>query len=230
VQPEYLEYLLNEWDDAALEEALLIVERLGGGEVVAVAVGPQDAEVSLRKALAKGAGRAVRVWDDALTGADPLSIARALAGVAVQEQPDLILTGVQSGDHAHGATGIALARILGLPHAAVVVELDWDGGPALEATRELEGGVRHRIEVPAPAVLTVQTGINTPRYATMRMIKLAKKKPLVVLDGAPVLDGSGGYVVRRMYTPVQTKAEMLGGSVEEIAAAIAGIIRDKRGA
>ena len=230
VQPEYLEYLLNEWDDAALEEALLIVERLGGGEVVAVAVGPEDAEVSLRKALAKGAERAVRVWDDALMGADPLSIARALAGVAVQEQPDLILTGVQSGDHAHGATGIALARILGLPHAAVVVELDWDGGAALEATRELEGGVRHRLAVPAPAVVTVQTGINTPRYATMRMIKLAKKKPLVVLDGACVLDGSGGYVVRRMYAPVQTKAEMLGGSVEEIATAIAGIIRDKRGA
>jgi Fe-S oxidoreductase/electron transfer flavoprotein alpha/beta subunit len=230
VQPEYLEYLLNEWDDAALEEALLTVERLGAGEVVAVAIGPEDAEVSLRKVLAKGADRAVRVWDDGLMGADPLSIARALAGVAVQEQPDLILTGVQSGDHAHGATGIALARILGLPHAAVVVELAWDGGSALGVTRELEGGVRHRVEVPAPAVLTVQTGINTPRYATMRMIKLAKKKPLVVLDGAPVLDGGGGYVVRRMYTPVQTKAEMLGGSVDQIATAIAGVIRDKRGA
>ncbi|MEE8187929.1 MAG: heterodisulfide reductase-related iron-sulfur binding cluster [Kiloniellales bacterium] len=229
VQPEYLEYLLNEWDDAALEEALLTVEKLGGGEVVAVAVGPEDAEVSLRKVLAKGADRAIRVWDDGLTGADPVTVARALAGVAVQEQPDLILAGAQSADHAHGATGVALARILGLPHAAVVVDMGWDGGSLLKVTREMEGGVRHGFEMPAPAVLTIQTGANTPRYATMRMIKQAKQKPLTVLDGAPVLDGSGGYVVRRMYTPVQTKAQMLEGSADDIAAAIAGIIREKRG-
>jgi electron transfer flavoprotein alpha/beta subunit len=229
VQPDYLECALNEWDDAALEEALLTVEKLGGGEVVAVAVGPEDAEVSLRKVLAKGADRAVRVWDEGLIGADPVTVARALAGVAVQEEPDLILAGVQSSDHAHGATGTALARILGLPHTAVVVEMNWDGASALKVTREMEGGVRHRFEVPGPAVVTIQTGANTPRYATMRMIKQAKKKPLAVLDGAPVFDGSGGYVVRRMYTPVQTKAQMLDGSVDEIAAAIAGLIRDKRG-
>ncbi len=229
VQPDCLEYVLNEWDDAAMEEALQTVEKLGGGEVVAVAVGPENAEVSLRKVLAKGADRAIRVWDDGLIGADPVTIARALAGVAIQEEPDLIFAGVQSSDHAHGSTGIALARILGLPHAAVVVEMGWDGGSALKVTREMEGGVRHSFEIPAPAVLTAQTGINTPRYATMRMIKQAKKKPLVVLDGAAVLDGSGGYTVRRMYKPEQTKAQMLDGSAEEIAATIAGIIREKRG-
>ena len=228
VRPEHLEFVLNEWDEAGLEEALLTVEKLGGGEVVAVAVGPEDAEVSLRKVLAKGADRAVRVWNDDLTGAGPVTIARALAGVALQETPDLIFAGVQSSDQAHGSTGIALARILGLPHAAAIVEIDWDGGPKLTATRELEGGARHRFQTAHPAVLTVQTGINMPRYATMRMIKKAKMKPLVVLDGAPAIDG-GSYVVRRMYKPVQTKARMLEGGPDETAAAIVEIIREKRG-
>jgi electron transfer flavoprotein alpha/beta subunit len=229
VKPEYLELILNEWDDAALEEALLIVEKAGGGEVVAVAVGPEDADVSLRKVLAKGAHRGVRVWDDGLAGADPVTIARAIAGVAAREGADLILCGVQSSDHAHGATGTALARILGLPHAAVVVGLEWDGASKLTVTRELEGGTRHTFELPSPAVISIQTGANQPRYATMRMIKQAKKKPLAVLDGAAVLDGSGGYVVRRMYVPEQKKVEMLTGGADEIAAFIAGIIREKTG-
>ncbi|NIR59810.1 MAG: electron transfer flavoprotein subunit beta/FixA family protein [Gammaproteobacteria bacterium] len=229
IRPEYLEYALNEWDDAALEEALLSVERLGGGEVVAVTVGPEDAESTLRKVLAKGADRAVRVWDERLLGADPVTVARALAGVAVQETPELIVAGAQSADHAHGATGTALARILDLPHAAVAVEVDWDGKANLKLVRELEGGMRHSFELPSPAVVTVQTGLNTPRYATMRMIKQAKKKPLVVLDGAPVLDGGASYAVRRMYTPQRSKAEMLEGNAQEVAAAIAEIIREKRG-
>ncbi len=176
VNPDFLDYVLNEWDDAALEEALLAVEKLGGGEVVAVCIGPEAAETSLRKVLAKGAHRGVRVWHDGLAGADPVSIARAIAGVAVQEEPDLILAGAQSSDHAHGATGTALARILGLPHAAVVVGLEWDGGDKLALIRELEGGVRHRLELPCPAVLTIQTGSNTPRYATMRMITAGQEE------------------------------------------------------
>lgn len=229
IRGEYLEYTLNEWDDAALEEALQLTEKIGGGEVVAVTVGPEDAETSLRKVLAKGAHRGVRVWDDSLIGADPLTVARAIAGVARLENPDLVMAGVQSSDHAHGATGTAVARILGLPHAAVVVGCDWDGGPKIRLTRELEGGTRHSFELSTPAVLTIQTGINEPRYATMRMIKQARKKPLVVVDGSAVNDGSAGYAVRRMYVPESTRAEMLTGSPDEIASVIAGIIREKTG-
>lgn len=230
VQPGYLGYVLNEWDDAALEEALLTVERIGAGEVVAVTIGPEQAEESLRKVLAKGAHRAVRVWHDSLVGADPVTVARALAGVARQEQPDLIFAGVQSSDSAHGATGMALARILGLPHAAVAVELEWDGAATLAVTRELEGGVRHRFGLASPAVVTIQTGINKPRYATMRMIKQAKAKPLVVLDGAAVGRDYDGYVVRRAVAPPKGRAQMIQGSGAEVAAAIAKIIREKRGA
>jgi len=229
ILPEYLEYTLNEWDDAALEEALLKIEALGGGEIVALAVGPEDAEISLRKVLAKGADRAVRIWNNSLVGADPVTIARAIAGIAQVENPDLILSGVQSSDQAHGATSTALARILNLPHAAVIIGMEWDGKNRLSLVRELEGGTRHLFELPSPAVLAIQTGINVPRYATMRMIKQAKKKPLEVVDGSKVLDGSGGYIVRKMYVPEQTKAKMLDGNSEEVAKSIAAIIREKMG-
>lgn len=226
---EYLEHDLNEWDDAALEQALLLIEANGGGEVVAVSVGPEEAEKSLRKVLAKGADRAVRIWDERLGNADPVTIARAIAGIASAEAPDLVLSGTQSSDHAHGSTGTALARILGVPHGSVIASVEWDGTSDMTLTRELEGGTRHVVKMPAPAVLAIQTGTNTPRYATMRMIKQAKKKPLEVLDGASLIDGGGGYRVRRMYTPVQEKATMLEGTAEEVATQIAAIIRDKKG-
>ena len=109
-----------------------------------------------------------------------------------------------------------------------MIYVEWDGSSKLVVTRELEGGVRHRFELPSPAVLTIQTGINTPRYATMRMIKQAKDKPLVVVDGSSLAGTPAGYVVRRMYTPPKSRAEMLEGSAEEVAAAIAKIIREKR--
>jgi electron transfer flavoprotein alpha/beta subunit len=229
VGKEYMEFSLNEWDDAALEEALLLTEKLGGGEVVVVTVGDEDADVTLRKALAKGAARAVRVWDAGLANADPITIARALAGVAKAEDPDLIFSGVQSSDQAHGATGTAVARILGLPHAAVIVGVDWDGQGKLSLTRELEGGLRHNFELAAPAVMAIQTGAHVPRFATMKMVKQAREKPLEVVDGAAVLDGSGGYVVRRMYVPEQTKAQMITGSPAEVAKFLADLVREKKG-
>lgn len=230
VRREFMEFSLNEWDDAALEEALLKIEKLGSGEVVAVTVGDSDADASLLKVLAKGAHRAVRIWDKSLANADPITIARAIAGIAAAEQPDLIFTGVQSGDQAHGATGTALARILGLPHAAVIVGVEWDGNNSLNLSRELEGGMRHNFELQAPAVISIQTGLNTPRFATMKMVKQAKQKPLLVVDGKDVQDGSGGYQVLRMYVPVQSKAEMLKGTPAEVAKFIAELIREKKGA
>lgn len=230
IADEYFEYALNEWDDAAVEEALLLVERAGAGEVVAVTIGPPDAEEMLRRVLAKGASRAVRVWDETLRDADPVTVARALAGVVEQEKPDLILAGAQSADLAQGATGTALARILGIPHAAVVLGVEWTGGETMTVTRELEGGTHHRIELPAPALLTVQTGGNTPRYATMRMIKLAKKKAIAAVDGSAVGLDQAGAVVRRIYEPPKTgRAAMIEGDAAAIAGTIAGIIREKRG-
>ena len=230
IADEHFEHELNEWDEAALEEALLLTERLGAGEVVAVTIGPEDAEDTLRRALAKGAHRGVRVWDDSLRDADPVTIARVLAGVAEQETPDIVLTGAQSADLGHGATGSVLARILGLPHAAVVLGVEWDGGDAMTVTRELEGGIRQQLSLPAPALLTIQTGGNTPRYATMRMIKQARKKPVAAVDGAGVGLEQAGAVVRRLYEPPRSgRAAMIEGDAAAVAATIAGIIREKRG-
>lgn len=223
-----LDHTLNEWDDAALEEALRAVERLGAGEVVAVTVGPERAEEALRKVLAKGANRAVRVWHDDLVDADAITVARALAGVAVREQPDLIFTGVQSADQAQGATGAALARILGVPHAGVVVALQWDGEGPLVVRRELEDGVQHELALPTPALVTIQTGANMARYATMRMIKEARTKPLVVLDGLAALDSGHFGRVRRIYSPEKVgTGEMLKGNPDEVAGRVLKIVREK---
>ncbi len=230
VPDEYKDFLLNEFDDNALEQALLMAEAIDGAEVVAVTIGPEEAEVTLRKVMAKGADRGIRIWNENLEGADSMTLARILAGVSEQENPDLILTGVQSGDIANSATGTALAGILGLPHSAVIVGTEWDGSDRMTVTRELEGGLQEVFEMSAKSVLTVQVGANTPRFASMRMIKQAKKKPLIVIEEVEVPKTSTGMQVRRVYVPPQTRAQMIEGSADEVATKIGQIIRANSGA
>ncbi|MDR1888926.1 MAG: 4Fe-4S dicluster domain-containing protein [Zoogloeaceae bacterium] len=229
IPDEYFEYLLNEWDDTALEQALQTIEALEGGEVVVVTIGPESADNTLRKALAKGAHRGVRVWADDLADADPIVIARLLAGVALQEKPDLIFTGAQSGDQANAATGTALASLLGLPRASMVVETQWNGSSAIQLTRELEGGLHHKVEIDTPAVISMQTGGNVPRYATMRMIKLAKDKPIAVIDAAGEATAYRAAAVNRIFVPKTERASMLEGSADEVAAKVIALIREKTG-
>src|SRR6202007_558937 len=135
VDPDFLDRALNEWDACATEEALRIRERVDGGEVVVVTVGDAEAEAALRRCLAMGADRAIRVDAEPL---DPISTARALAGVVASESPDLVLTGVQSADSVQGSTGAALAELAGLPRVAVVTRLDWNGTGPATVDRELE--------------------------------------------------------------------------------------------
>ncbi|MDR0672599.1 MAG: 4Fe-4S dicluster domain-containing protein [Zoogloeaceae bacterium] len=229
ILPEDFEYLLNEWDDTALEEALQIVEALGAGEVVVVTVGAEDAEATLRKALAKGAHRGVRVWAEGLEDADPLAVARLLAGVALAEQPDLILAGAQSGDQANAATGMALARLLNLPHAALAVGTEWQGKGVIGVTRELEGGLLHCVELETPMLVTLQTGANTPRYATMRMIKMAKEKPIAVVGVAEDDLTFRAAHIRRIFVPEATRAAMLEGDADAVAAKVIALVRGKMG-
>ncbi|MFZ3285432.1 MAG: hypothetical protein WA191_01160, partial [Telluria sp.] len=230
ILPQFVEYQLNEWDDTALEQAFKTVEALGGGEVVVVTVGPEEAEDTLRKALAKGAQRAVRVWDKSLAQADPIVIARMLAGVALQEQPDLIMAGAQSADLANGATGPAMARMLGLPCAALIVATQWDGGNVITVTRELEGGLQHKVRMPAPALITMQTGANAPRYATMRMVKQARDKPLARVEAGAEASAYQAACTSKMVVPPATRAQMLEGSPLQVAQAIIKIVREKTGA
>jgi electron transfer flavoprotein beta subunit len=233
VDSDFIEWELNEWDTFSLEAALQMAEAAGDSEVVAVSVGDAEADDGLRACLAMGADRAVRVWDETLEGADALAAARVLAAVVEREAPDLVLCGVQSSDAINGATGVALAAYLGLAHVAVVKALEGGDG-ALTVHRELEGGLIEVVRVALPALLTIQTGINKPRYATLRAIKQARSKPLDVLDLADIALDEGtpraaaGARVRRLAHHEQgRRATMLAGSPQDVAARIAEIVKER---
>jgi electron transfer flavoprotein beta subunit len=223
VDPDYVDPALNEWDSFATEEALQLRERLGG-EVVLVTCGPKGSEAALRRCLAMGADRAIRVEAG---GRDPFTVARALAEVVLAESPDLVLCGVQSSDAVQAATGTVLAELLGLPRAAVATRVDYDAGTRKAIVdRELEGGLVDRVEVDTPAVLTIQTGINEPRYANLRAIKQAEQVEIEVRTAADA--GMPAYRVRRMFVPERgAGAEMIDGSPAEIAGRIAAIVKER---
>ncbi|AXG05943.1 electron transfer flavoprotein beta subunit/FixA family protein [Haloplanus rubicundus] len=230
----YLEYDLNEWDDYAVEAAVRIAEdRDEDVEVVAVTIGPERSEETVRMALAKGVDRAVRVWDDALAEADvldPTTTARVLAAVAEAEDPDLVLSGVQAADTGFGATGVALADLLDMGWAAVVNDLELTDGEA-SVRRELEGGVEELTTVDLPAVLTIQTGINEPRYASLRGIRQAQRKELAVhtladLDLDPGLVDDDLTLAGMSKPESESDATVFEGSAEETAAELETVLQD----
>jgi electron transfer flavoprotein beta subunit len=230
-----LEYDLNEWDDYAVEAAVQLAEAGIADEVVTVSVGPERADETIRMALAKGADRAVRVWDDALAGGFPdvASKADLFEAVVDEEEPDLVLGGVQAADTGFGATGVALAERIGFEHAAVVndLEVDADAGVA-HVHRELEGGVEELTDVDLPAVLTVQTGINEPRYASLRGIRQAQRKEIATKDlsdlGLTADDVESALTITSMYEPEsESDAEIIEGDAGESADRLAEVLREK---
>lgn len=238
VDEDFLLYDLNEWDDFSLEEAMRIKESSDTEvEVIVVSVGPDRVDESLRKCLAKGADRAIRVWDDAMEGSDSITVGRILAAVANKEVPDMLFAGVQSSDAANASTGISTAAYLGWPHAAVVAGLDYAPGASTAVVkRELEGGTLQEVEVACPSVLTIQLGINKPRYASLRGIKQAAAKPIEELslddlDLTPAEVGAGTALsrVRRMYVPLKGRAAMIEGTPAQQAARIIEIIKEFKG-
>jgi electron transfer flavoprotein beta subunit len=181
-----------------------------------------------------GADHAIRVDAEPL---DPVSTARALAGTVTSESPDLVLTGVQSADSVQGSTGAALAELVGLPRVAVVTRLDWNGSGPATVDRELEGGLVDVVEVDTPALLTIQTGTNQPRYANLRAIKQAREKPLEVTTpdalgvDAGAVAAAAGSRRRGLEHPERGEgAEMIEGSPSEVAARIVEIVRDRMAA
>ncbi|WP_160132873.1 electron transfer flavoprotein subunit beta/FixA family protein [Halococcus salsus] len=236
VDDRYLTYDLNEWDDYAVEAAVQIQEAGEDVEVVSVTVGPERADETIRMALAKGVDRAIRVWDDDLAGTeylDSATKAEILAAVAEEEDPDLVLTGVQSGDSAFGATGVSLAERIGFEWAAVVNDLDYAAGDdEASVRRELEGGVEELTDVETPAVLTIQTGINDPRYASLRGIRQAQSKEIAPKKLADLgLDADvteGAVSLTELYEPeTVSDATVYEGSPEETAGQLADLLRDK---
>ncbi len=216
-------YEMNEPDAYALEEGLRLREKQGG-EVVVCSAGPARVAQVLREALARGADRAIHVEDDGLAAADGFAVATALAGAMKDEAFDVVLTGLQSDDQGFAQTGVILAERLGFSHATIIMEVQADGA-ALRVKRELEGGWFQWVTVPTPAVLTIQSGINQLRYATLKGIMAAKKKEIrTVTPASPV---ASHQQIVRLYAPEKSKkTQLISGSPAEAARALVAHLRD----
>jgi len=218
---------MNEPDAYALEEALRLKEQ-SGGEVVVCAAGPARVLQVLREALARGADRAIHVESDSLATADSLKLAQALAEALRAEEPDLILTGLQSDDQGFGQTGVVLAELLGIAHSTIIMEVKLDSNRKNEirVKRELEAGWFQWITIPTPALLTIQSGINQLRYATLKGIMAAKKKEIrkVVADSSlePTME------ISKIYVPIKSKkTRFIEGPPSQAAEELVRILRDE---
>ena len=223
---------LNEPDAYALEESLRLRER-HGGEVVVVSAGPARVSQVLREALARGADRAIHVTGDHFATADAFAAADALATALADEKPDLVLTGLQSDDQGFAQVGVVLAEKLGAAHSTIIMEIrvqPANGGTGervneVRVKRELEGGWFQWIAMPLPAVLTIQSGINQLRYATLKGIMAAKKKEIrTVTPSAPA---AARQRIVSMYVPEKSKkTRMIAGSPAETAKELVRLLRE----
>ena len=222
-----LSFEVNESDGYALEEALRLKEKKGG-EVVVCALGPQRVKAVIKDALARGADRALHVLTDDFGQAGPFSTAKVLAEAIRGEQADLVLSGLQSDDYGFAQTGVILAELLGLPHATIVIEVDYSG-EELRVKRELESGWYQWYTMPTPALLTIQSGISQIRYATLKGIMAAKKKEIREVQPAAAAGEGEFQRVKRVYLPLKQKqTQFLGdGDGKKGAAQLAEKLRNE---
>jgi electron transfer flavoprotein beta subunit len=215
---------LNEPDAYALEEALRLKEK-HSGEVVVCSAGPARSAQVIREALARGADRAIHVESDALATADAFTVASALADAIREEKFDLVLTGLQSDDQGFGQVGVVLAEKLGMPHATIIMEVQ-ASPEGLRVKRELEGGWFQWVSLPLPALLTIQSGINQLRYATLKGIMAAKKKEIRKV--APGPSGDPMQRIIRVSIPEKAKqTQMISGSAADAAKQLVTKLRDE---
>ncbi|MBZ5552694.1 MAG: electron transfer flavoprotein subunit beta/FixA family protein [Acidobacteriia bacterium] len=232
IREEDLSFETNESDIYALEAALQLKEKMGG-EVVVCTLGPASAHAVIREALAKGAERALHLSDAAFLGLDACATARVMAEVFKREKFDLIVTGLQSDDHGFGQTGVILAEFLNLPHTTLVMGVEvLEGGSRVKIKRELESGWFQWLELPLPAVLTIQSGINQPRYASLKGIMGVKKKEIKLIDlaatGLTQSDLAPQQSIRKVYVPQKAKqTQFLEGSPKEAAAKLVDKLKNE---
>jgi electron transfer flavoprotein beta subunit len=229
VQKDNLVYVINEWDNYAIEEAVLLKEKLGG-MVTAITIGVEDDEEVLRRCLAMGADKAIRI-DQGDHDLDSFVISRILAAVIKGLEYDLVLTGVQADDDNNSMVGIMLAEHLGLAHAAVVNSVEPEGDTATIMT-ELEGGITEISQIQFPALLSIQTGINEPRYVSIMGLRKAAKKELNVVSvdelGLTEDDLSRWTIIEEVFLPPETEgAEIIAGDPSTVAEEILRILKEK---
>jgi electron transfer flavoprotein beta subunit len=232
IRDQDVSYEMNEPDAYALEEALRLREK-HGGEVVVCSAGPAQVQQVLREALARGADRALHVEDDSLAAADAFVSAGALSAAMVDERFDLVLTGLQSDDQGHAQTGVVLAERLGIPHSTIIMEIQVQPAGSADASagslrvkRELEGGWFQWIAMPLPALLTIQSGINQLRYATLKGIMAAKKKEIRRVPPSADLQPSQEIVALALPSR-QKQTQMIAGSPAEAARELVRRLRDE---
>jgi electron transfer flavoprotein beta subunit len=204
IQEGDLSFEINEPDAYALEEALQLKEK-HGGEVIALCAGPARAAQTIREALAKGADRAIHIEEESLNTLDTLGVAKLLAGAVKAENPDLILTGLQSDDLGYGQTGVVLAELMGIASSTIIMQVEVTD-KSIRVKRELEDGWFQHITMPLPAVLTIQSGINKLRYATLMGIKKAKLKEIKRVTLAELgAAATATATIDKIYIPQKSK-------------------------
>ncbi|HTP68284.1 MAG TPA: electron transfer flavoprotein subunit beta/FixA family protein [Dongiaceae bacterium] len=216
---------MNEPDSYALEEALRLKEK-HGGEVIALSLGPERVKQTIKEALAKGADRGIHIADENFAQLDPLGAAKVLAAAIGKEKYDLVLTGLQSDDHGFGQTGVLLAALLNLTHATIIMQIEVQDGK-MKVKRELEAGWFQFVECPLPALLSIQSGINKVRYATLKGIMAAKKKEITTVTRESLgVNVEPTQKIEKIYVPQKTKkTEFLTGTPKEVAAKLVEKLR-----
>jgi electron transfer flavoprotein beta subunit len=230
IKRDHLVFHLNDWDSYAVREAALLKEKYGG-EVTVITVGPEESKEVLTRCLAMGADRAWRIEEPAIR--DGYLITKILSQVIKNQSFDLILTGVQAEDDNCGQIGVSLAQMLGLPHAAIVTHIEMAGDRA-KVRRELEGGIDEVVELKLPAVLTIQTGINEPKYVSLAAILEAEDKEIKDIGmeelGLTSDESVDMKIDQIFFPPVGKMAEILKGSPEEVVIQLTEILKKKGGA
>jgi electron transfer flavoprotein beta subunit len=231
IKEDGIKFEINSYDTYGLEEALRIKDA-GEAEVVVVSIGPDRVSQALRTALGMGADRAIHVKDPAVAGSDALGMARILAAVAKEISPDLVFMGLMSDDSNASSVGPMLAELMGIPHATAVMKVEQKNG-TVRCERELEGGALEVVDLPVPCLIAVQTGINQVRYASLKGIMAAKKKPIDVKTAADlgVADkvgaGSARSKIQKIYVPPKGEgADMIEGSTEEVVKKLVAKIKE----
>ena len=228
IQEDNIKFEINGYDTYALEEALQIKDADKEAEVVVVSIGPDRVTQALRTALGMGADRAVHVKDPATDGSDSLGIAKILAAIAKEESPDIIFTGFMTDDRNFSAVPPMLAELADMPSATGVVKAT--GGDTMTAERELEGGALEVVELPRPCLFSIQTGANQVRYASLKGIMQAKKKPVDVKSASDLGVADQLAVkasIEKIALPIKSAtAELLEGSADEVAGQLLGKIKE----
>jgi electron transfer flavoprotein beta subunit len=228
-----LVYDINEWDDYALEEAVLIKEKIGGS-VTVVTVGEDESDRTLRKCLARGADKAIRLTDEKFKGSDGFATAKILHSTIIELPFDLILTGALTSDDGSIMVGPVLAELLEIQHVTMAKKIEFKDDVA-RVNRELEGGLEEIVEVKLPAVITIQTGINEPRYVSIMGIRRAMKKEIKILSltdtglNEEEVGEAGSWVkIEKMFAPpVEKRSEFIEGNPEIIATRISEILKSR---